>query len=66
MKGKDKAALHTKTKEELQSLFLEIQKKVFQAKIDHSMGKLKNTRSLFEARKNIARILTLMEGGKEK
>lgn len=33
---------------------------LFQLKLDHSMRKLKNTRSLFLKRKEIARLLTTM------
>lgn len=75
MKKKDKQALREKTTEELKTLLKEKRNELFELRLDKSQHKLKNTKLLFWARKEIALILTLIrekelleglkKGGKE-
>lgn len=64
MKRKDIKELHTKEKGELMALLQSAQGELFTLRMDHSMKKLKNTRSLFNKKKDIARILTVLGGKK--
>ncbi|MFH1832658.1 MAG: 50S ribosomal protein L29 [Candidatus Levyibacteriota bacterium] len=61
MKTKAKKELHTKTIPELKARFLELKNELFQLKLDKFQKKLKNLRSVFEKRKEVARILTILE-----
>lgn len=61
MKTKDKQELHAKTKEELQTMLEEARKALFTLKFDRAQRKLKNTRSIFEKRKDIAKIATVLK-----
>ena len=54
MKTTDKKALHIKNVQELRKLVEEAQKNLVQLKLEHVQGKLKNTRSIFNTRKEIA------------
>ncbi len=54
MKTTDKKALHTKTAKELAKLVEEAYKTLDQLKLDHVQNKLKNTRSIYTTRKEIA------------
>ena len=54
MKTTDKKTLQTKSKEELQKLIQEAYNTLGQLKLDHVQNKLKNTRSIFNTRKEIA------------
>ena len=49
-----------KSETELKSLLKEKRKELFNLNLDNKQNKLKNTRSLFNTRKEVARILTLM------
>ena len=60
MKTKDKKELFTKTKEELQSLLKETRQTLLTSQLEIAQNKLKNTRSIFFKRKDIARILTAL------
>jgi ribosomal protein L29 len=60
MKTADKKALQTKTKEELQVLANEAYTTLNQLTLDNAQGKLKNTRSVFNTRKEIAVIKSLL------
>lgn len=59
--------LRNRTLPELFKLLEEERKKLFNLRIDKSLGKLKQTHLINEAKKNIARILTVInEKHKEK
>lgn len=60
MKRKDIQELHTKTLKELENVLKEKKDSLFKSQIDQSVKKLKNTRFLFQTRKDIARILTVL------
>lgn len=64
MKKKDITALHTKDIKELLVSKKEIQDALFKLRLEKSQKKLKNLRSIFMKRKDIARILTVL-GGKQ-
>ncbi len=54
MKTTDKKTLQTKTAKELTKLVAEAYKNLSQIKLDHVQNKLKNTRSIFNLRQEIA------------
>lgn len=60
MKAKAKKELHEKTMPELKTALKEAQDELFSLKIQKAQKKLKNVRLLFEKRKDIARILTIL------
>lgn len=60
MKKKAIKELHVKDKEELLVLLKETEGNFFKARMDQKMNKLKNTRSLFNLRHDIARIKTIL------
>lgn len=60
MKKNDKKKIQEKDKSELQTMLLEAKNTLLSMRLDFSMGKIKNTRALFEKRKEIARILTFL------
>lgn len=60
MKTKDKKELFSKNIEELKNLLKSAQDVLFQLKLEKSQNKLKNTRSIFWKRKEIANILTVV------
>lgn len=62
MKTKDKKDLFTKNIKELRSMLSEARDALFNLKMEKSQNKLKNTRSIFMKRKEIARILTVLRG----
>ena len=49
-----------KNEKELKDLLLEKKRELQNLKIDNKQNKLKNTRSIFNTRKEIAKIMTLM------
>lgn len=51
----------SKNEKELKVLLNEKREELFKLKIDNKQNKLKNTRSIFNIRKEIARILTLLK-----
>lgn len=57
---KDLKEISTKTEKELRELLSEKRAVLFNHKLDKSQIKLKNTSSIFNTRKEIARILTLL------
>jgi len=61
MKKKQKKELFSKTIPELSLLLKETREKLFSFKMDHTRKKLKNTRSIFMTRKEVARILTILK-----
>lgn len=61
MKSKDIQSLHTKDVLELRKMAKELRSELAVARLDKSMYKLKNTRSLFTKRKELARVLTIMK-----
>ncbi len=61
MKTKEKKDLRTKSMVELRTMLKNAKDAVFTAKLEKSQNKLKNTRSLFLKRKEIAQILTIMK-----
>lgn len=62
MKIKQRKELHQKTMDELKTALKEARGKLFDLKLERAQKKLKNTRSIFETRKNIARIATIVKG----
>ncbi len=60
MKTKDKQDLRVKTTDELKKLVEEIRVDLFKMKLEHSMRKLKGTQSIFNKKKDVARILTIL------
>lgn len=62
MKSKEIKDLQTKTIEELQKLLVDARAAFFTLQLDNSQHKLKDTRSLFWKRKEIARIATAIQG----
>ncbi len=68
MKVNDKKELHLKTAVELQKLLKTANKTLSDLKLDHVQNKLKNTRSIFNTRQEIAvmkSILTMKLNVKE-
>jgi ribosomal protein L29 len=65
MKTKEKKELQLKKAEELRKLLKEAQTNLLNAKLDNKQNKLKNTRSIFTFRKQIAIIKTVMNMQKE-
>lgn len=61
MKSKDIKALHSKDMPELRKMLKEVQTYLADARLEQSMYKLKNTRSLFTKRKEMAVIKTIMK-----
>ena len=57
---KDLKEIYTKGEKELRELLTEKRKELFNLKLDNKQNKLKNTRIIFNTRKEIARILTLI------
>jgi len=60
MKTKEKLALHSKTLEELKTLFREAKDAIYLLKLEMSQNKLKNLRSIFWKRKEMAVIATII------
>lgn len=60
MKTKNKKEISTRTIEELKGLLREAKDLLFSLRLEKSQNKLKNTRSIFLKRKEIAQILTLI------
>lgn len=60
MKSKDKKTMSDKSTNELQAQLKEARDELFSLRLDKAQNKLKNTRSLFLKRKEIAYVLTLI------
>lgn len=60
MKSKDKKTMSDKSINELQAQLKEARDELFSLRLDKAQNKLKNTRSLFLKRKEIAYVLTLI------
>lgn len=60
MKSKDIKNLQSKTKEELTQLIKDLKKEVFSLRLDLAQNKLKNPRAIFNARKDIARAMSVL------
>lgn len=60
MKKKDIKELYTKTIEELNTMEKLAREQLSQLNLDKSQNKLKDTRSIFWKRKEIAKILTIL------
>lgn len=65
MKTKDIKNLHTKDKIELKQMAQDLKKEIFSLNLDKVQNKLKNQRSIFEKRKDLARVLTILRGKAE-
>lgn len=65
MKTKDKKELFTKSKEELQNLLKETRQALLTLQLEIAQNKLKNTRSIFFKKKDIARMLTALREREE-
>lgn len=61
MKTTDKKDLQTKSVKELQKLVEEAKKALTQLKLDHAQAKVKDTRSIFNKRKEIAIMQTVLQ-----
>jgi len=61
MKTKDKKAMRGKILGELKTQFAEARETLYLLRLDKSLMKLKNTRSIFEKRKDVAQILTIIK-----
>jgi len=61
MKTKEKKIMQGKTLQELKTQLNQARDELHILKLDKSLNKLKNTRSIFEKRKEIARILTIIK-----
>jgi ribosomal protein L29 len=61
MKTKERKDLHTKSQMELRTMLKSLKDAVFTAKLELSQNKLKNTRSIFLKRKEIAQILSILK-----
>jgi ribosomal protein L29 len=61
MKTTDKKELQTKTIRDLQKLIDEAKKALAQLKLDHAQNKLKDTRSIFSKRKEIAVMQSVLQ-----
>jgi len=60
MKRKEKFVLHAKTLEELKALLKETKDALYLLKLEMSQNKLKNVRSIFWKRKEMAIIATII------
>lgn len=60
MKSKAIKELHTKTVSELQTLLKDLRQDRFSMKVNNSQQKLKNTALLYHAKKDIARVQTVL------
>lgn len=60
MKNKIKKELNIKTEVELKNLLKEARNLLFSLKVEQSQGKLKNKKSVFTKRKEIAFLLTIL------
>jgi len=61
MKTKERKDLHTKNLVELRTLLKNLKEAVFTARLELSQNKLKNTKSIFLKKKEIAQILTIIK-----
>lgn len=61
MKKKERQDLRNKEKKELLTMLKDARQRLFQARLEQTQFKLKNTRSLFTTRKEIATILTALQ-----
>lgn len=66
MKTTDKKALQTKSVKELEKMVEETYKTLNQFKLDHVQNKLKNTRSIFNTRRDIAVLQSVLQEVKTK
>ncbi len=60
MKTNEKKDLQTKTKDELVKLIKEAQSALMQLKLSHEQAKLQNTRDIFNTRKRIAVLQSIL------
>jgi ribosomal protein L29 len=65
MKTKERQTIKGKEQKELQTMLKDARARLFQARLDQTQFKLKNTRSLFSIRKEIAVILTALQEKEE-
>jgi len=61
MRKKDKLELHSKTENELLKMLKDAREDLFQKKLDNAQNKLQNTRDLFNVRKKIAVLLSVLK-----
>ncbi|MBU3978336.1 50S ribosomal protein L29 [Patescibacteria group bacterium] len=61
MKNKDKKELHTKTQNELLKLLNDARDSLVMLRLEKVQNKLKNTREIFNTRRKIAVILTILK-----
>lgn len=65
MKVNDKKELHSKDAVELRKMLKDGHELLLSLKLDREQNKLKNTRGIFNTRKNIAIIKTILRGKEE-
>lgn len=61
MRSNDKKQLHTKTKEELSNMVKEARQDITQAIIGKSNSKVKNVHLIYQKKKSLAKILTVLQ-----
>lgn len=61
MKTKEKKELHTKTENELLKILKDEKESLMMLRLDKTQNKLKNTRDLFNTRKKIAILQTILK-----
>lgn len=61
MKIKEKKELQQKSIKELKLLLQQVKEELFRLRLEKFQKKLKNTSSIFQKRKDIARILTILK-----
>ncbi len=66
MKAIDKKGLHEKSAKELEKLVVEAYKGLNELRLDHVQNKLKDTRSIFNKRKEIAVMQSVLQQVKTK
>lgn len=66
MKTVDKKALQTKSVKDLEKMIVEAYKTLNELRLDHMQNKLKNTRSIFHARQDIAVLQSALQQVKTK
>lgn len=58
--NKNLKEINSKTDKEIQDLLSEKRAEIYKLNLDNKQNKLKNTRSIFNTRKDIARLLTVI------
>lgn len=62
MKKNEKKELYSKSTDELRKKLFDAKAELFESKLSHTRGKLKNPRKITILRRNIAQIMTILRG----